>query len=75
MDYLYAVAFIENDLRPMGAADDLSIKLNGEAFGRKRELFHEFGKRDGSRYVARFPVDFDKQFFSDSLQPSFRLDE
>lgn len=35
MNNLYAVAFFEARLRPVGAAYDLAIEFDGEAFGRK----------------------------------------
>jgi hypothetical protein len=63
MDYLQAVAFMENNLRPVRAANDLTVEFDGEAFGSEREPCYEFGKSDGSGHVPRFAIDFDKQFF------------
>jgi hypothetical protein len=38
VDNLDVVAFGELGLRPVGAADDLTIAFDGEAFGDEREL-------------------------------------
>jgi hypothetical protein len=73
MNNLYAVAFIDGGLLPVGAADDPVVQLDGEAFGRERELLDEFGQRDCVRHVARFAVDLDQQVFR--FLSSFRLDE
>lgn len=76
MDDFYAVAFFEDNLRPVGASNYLAVEFDGKTFGREREPLYEFGKCGGSGHVPRFAVDLDKQFFFDSLpRGPFRLDE
>jgi hypothetical protein len=60
---LYAVAFVDSGLLPVGSADDSLVQLDGEAFGRERQMFDEFGQRELICYVSRFAVDLDQQVF------------
>jgi hypothetical protein len=46
VDYLYAVAFFEAGLMPVGAANDPAVQFDCQSFGSQGELRDEFGKRD-----------------------------
>ena len=61
VDNLDAVAFGKRPQRPLGAAHDLAVEFDGEAFGREFELFDERVERAVVGHVARFSVDFDAQ--------------
>jgi len=63
VDNLDAVAFVEIGLRPVGAADDLAIAFDGEAFADERELPDQIVERRSRLHFAAFPVDFDAQGF------------
>ena len=63
MNDLDLIALTDAGLLPVGAADDSLVQLNGEAFGRKREMIDEFGKCDRICHVPRFAVDLDQQVF------------
>ena len=66
MDNLYAVAFGEFGLRPVGAANDFAITLDGEACRHESELIDEFSERRALLYFAALAVNFDAQTFSTS---------
>lgn len=61
MDNLHAVALAERRARPVGAADDDAVKLDGEAFGRELEMCDERVERNLVGHVARLSVEFDTQ--------------
>lgn len=50
-------------MRPMSAAHDFTIMFDGEAFGRKAELFDERADCGLLCCFARFAVDDDSQDF------------
>lgn len=64
MDNLYAVAFGQCGLLPVGAADDFAVAFDRQTFGRERESPDE-GKERLARFdFAAFSVDFDaKEFY------------
>ena len=66
MNNLDAVAFREFGLRPVGAADDFAITLDGEARRHERELIDEFAERRARLDFAALAVDLDAQTFSTS---------
>jgi hypothetical protein len=59
VDDLDAVAFAERDLRPLGAADDIAVQLDGETVWRERELFDETRERRPLFNPFRLAVEFD----------------
>ena len=54
---LDAVAFVERDARPFGAAYDFAVQLDGDALGREREAHDEFGERRALFRLFLFAVD------------------
>ena len=57
MHHLYQVTFTDHSLRPIGAADDRFIQLDGYPLRRERKCFEKMNEIDVDGDFARLAVE------------------